>query len=197
MVLPHYGVRRRAPRGHGSPDPLARESSDDAAELDRQVRGCPGDICPRAGSRDRDSGSVGSSSVSGSSPSPEPRVPIPSRSSRLVSTRSSVPPSCCSARSIRSSRVSPNAPPIRPASSGRRMSSGCRTGPRASAATSRNRVSTQASRDQSIHRAARPDLGRQLRPWRIRHRCGDGRAGSRSNAISSSRGSSTCRCVSW
>ena len=39
VVLPHHPVRRRAAGGDRSPDRMAREGSDDAAELDREVRG--------------------------------------------------------------------------------------------------------------------------------------------------------------
>ena len=68
-------LRRRAARGHRSPDRMAREGSDDAAELDRAGR--------RArGSRSR-------------SRRPRPR-PAASMSSRRASTRSTAPRSCCS-----------------------------------------------------------------------------------------------------
>ena len=38
---------------------------------------------------------------------------------------------------------------------------------------------TGRTRHQSVHRKARPDLGRELRAGRVRHRRGDGRAGAR------------------
>src|ERR671918_2032098 len=54
VVLPDYRVRRRTARRHGSPATVAREGSDDAAELDRAVGRRAGEICGRRRSIDAD-----------------------------------------------------------------------------------------------------------------------------------------------
>ena len=81
VVLPHHALRRRAAGGDRPPDRLAREGSDDAAELDRAVGGRAGEVPARRSRR------LGRRA---------------SRSSRRASTRSTAPRSCCSRPSIRS-----------------------------------------------------------------------------------------------
>ena len=103
-----------------------------------------------------------------------------SRSSRRASTRSSARPSCCSAPSIRSSARFAERSPDPAASS--KQAQAFRTAGSRRAHQRRDReagLRHRLPRDQSVHRSAGPDLGRQLRARRLRHRRGHGGAGAR------------------
>ena len=87
VVLPHHGVRRRTARRHRGSGEVARKGPHDAAQLDRALGGGPGHVRARRGRRRRRS-----------------------RCSPPASTRSTAPPSCCSAPSTRWCRRWPTGP---------------------------------------------------------------------------------------
>ena len=141
------------------PDQVAREGADDAAQLDRALGRRPGQV-----SRSR-------------------AIPVDAAIevfTTRIDTIFGATFVLLGPGASAGARRSPSARATRRRCASRCRPSACRTARRASAARSRSRGSTPASaRSTRSRNEPVPDLGRQLRPRRLRHRRHHGRAGAR------------------
>ena len=165
VVLPHHALRRRAARRDARARPVARESADDAAQLDRAVGGRARAVSARGGRpRSATSGQTSDIEV------------FTTRIDTIYGANFIV---LAPEHPLVAAAGAASAAPTRSARKLRGSQAQDRTA-RMTGEVEKEGFDTGRDSDQSVYRQAGADLGRELRAGRVRHGRGDGRARPRS-----------------